>query len=256
MDAIVTAGGRIHGAWAEMEGVAVKAMLELDGATLLERTLEAVRGCRLVDRICVVGPREVEPTALRAGADLFAEEGETGIDNLLRGVNTLGAPGQVLCSASDLPFIRPSDIEDAIRLTPPDAELSYLVFSRREWEESFSSDGCFFVPLSDGEFTGGCVFVLDAGLLKRIEPVLQKAFSVRKSMTGMAGLFGPALVLRFILGRCVHRSLGPSTADLCRRTEVMLHCKSAVVRGCSPRLAADVDDQADWNAVRAASARL
>jgi len=256
MNATVVAGGRIQGIFAEQEGVTVKAMLALNGKSLLERTMEPFRECTLVGKICVVGPRDVEAIARRAGADRFVDEGSTGIDNVMRGIDALGAQGRVLCSASDLPFLRTEDIENMIRLTPRDAQLSYAVFSRVEWQASFRGGHSTFIPFSDGEFTGGCVFVLDAALLRRIEPVLQRAFAARKSVTGMAKLFGPTLTLRLIVGRSIHRSLGPSTDSVRRRTESMLGCKCAVVRGCSPRLAADVDDLDDWHAARRASAGL
>ena len=50
-DAVVLAGGR-----SSRLGGSPKALLQLDGSTLLRRTLEAVRGSR---RIAVVGPNDL-----------------------------------------------------------------------------------------------------------------------------------------------------------------------------------------------------
>jgi molybdopterin-guanine dinucleotide biosynthesis protein A len=250
MDAIVLAGGRIRGALADQEGASVKALLRLDGRTLLERTLSGLRGSRRVERVCVVGPDEARDVALRSGADLFVPEGGTGIDNLLRGMDELGADGRVLCCASDLPLITADDIDDLIARTPPDAQLGYVAFSRSEWQAAFPGGHSSFIPFSDGDFAGSGALVLDAALLRRIEPIVQKAFELRKSAAGMAGLFGVGLTLRFLLGLKVHRSLGPSTESVRRRTERLLGCRCAIVRGCSPRLMADVDDLDDWRYVR------
>lgn len=246
MDAIVMAGGRIQGDFAEREGVTIKALLALDGTTLLERTLQAIRGSRHVQRVCVVGPWEVEGLAGRAGADLFVEEQGSGIDNLLRGVKVLDPRDRVLCSASDLPFLRPQDVDTVIESSPGEAMVNYAIISRAEWEKVFPGARAMFVPLADGVFTGGCIHVVNAAVLQRVEPLLQRTFKARKSQTGMARLLGPALTLRLLSGRCLHPRLGPSTEEARRRAESLVGCRCAIIRGCSPRIAADVDDWEDW----------
>jgi CTP:molybdopterin cytidylyltransferase MocA len=256
MDAIVTAGGRIHGEFAEQEGLTIKALLALNGTTLLERTLRAVRRSRHVERICVVGPWEVEGCARGAGADLFVEEQGTGIDNLLRGIDALAAGGRVLCSASDLPFVRPEDVDAVIELSSPDAAVSYAIVSRAEWETMMPGARGMFIAFSDGVFTGGCIHVVDAGVLLRIEPLLQRTFKARKSQTGMARLLGAGLTLRLLAGRYLHPSLGPSTEHARGRAESLVGCRCAIVRGCSPRIAADVDDLEDWLYARDNADRL
>jgi len=246
MDAIVTAGGRIAGEFAAREGLTIKALLRLNGKTLLERTLCAIRGSHHVDRICVVGPWELEVLARKAGADLFVDEGITGMDNLISGIKALEAQGPVLCAASDLPFLRPEDVDDVVDRTPRDAQLGYVVLTRQQWDAVFPGAYAMFVPFSDGQFTGGCVHVLDAGVLRRIEPMAQRAFAARRSAVGMAGLLGVGLTLRLLCGLCLGHRLGPSTEDARRRAESVLGCRCAIVRGCSPHVAADVDSWEDW----------
>jgi GTP:adenosylcobinamide-phosphate guanylyltransferase len=256
MDAIVTAGGRIAGSFAAQEGVTIKALLRLNGQTLLERTLAAVRRSRHVDRLCVVGPWELEALAKNAGADLFVDEGITGIDNLIAAARALHARGPVLCSASDLPFIRPEDVDTVIELSPSEAAVSYSIIRREEWEAMFPGAHAMFVPLSDGVFTGGCIHIIDADALQRMEALLQRAFSARKSQTGMARLLGVGLTMRLLAGRHLHPRLAPSTEAARRRAETLVGCRCAIVHGCSPRIAADVDDLEDWLYVRGNADRL
>jgi CTP:molybdopterin cytidylyltransferase MocA len=256
MDAIVTAGGRIGGDFAQREGVTIKALLALNGTTLLERALRAIRESRHIERVCVVGPWEVEGLARQAGADLFVEEQGSGIDNLLRGLDALAPQDRILCSASDLPFVRGEDVDRIAELSLPEAMVNYAIISRPEWETMFPGARAMFVPLSDGVFTGGCMHVLDVALVRRIEPMLQRTFQARKSQTGMARLLGPGLVLRLLAGRYLHPRLGPSTEQARRRAESLLGCRCAILRGCSPRIAADVDDWEDWQYVRENARRL
>ncbi|MBI3948758.1 MAG: nucleotidyltransferase family protein [Armatimonadetes bacterium] len=257
MDAIVTAGGRIDGAFARETGTIIKALLPIAGSTLLARALAALRGSARIRRICVVGPPEVEPTALAAGADRFVPERATGIDNLLLGIEALAAEGPVVCSASDLPFLSADAVEELIERTPADAGLTYVAVTRAEWEQAFpDSPHGFYVPLADGEFTGGCVHVQNAGALRRIEPLVQRAFAARKSQVAMARLLGAGPLLRLVAGFLVSRRLAPSSEGLCRRVEALAGCRCAVVRGCRPTLAADVDSLADWRYACRVAARV
>jgi hypothetical protein len=120
------------------------------------------------------------------------------------------------------------------------------VVTRREWEAEFPGARATFYRLADGEFGGGGVFVLDSGALRRIEPMLQRAFAGRKSLLGMAAVLGSPLTVRCVLGHVIHSRFGPSTDQIRGRVEMLSGCRCAVVRGCSPRVKADVDDQEDW----------
>lgn len=249
MDAVILAGGRIGGAFARRTGVTIKALLELEGRPLLERTVTAVRGSRYLERICVIGPNQVEPLARQAGADLFVREQGTGIDNLIGGVAALEASGRILVSASDLPFLRSEDVDQLITCTPPLASLSYAIFTRGEWEAAFPGAPATFFALRDGDFTGGCLFVLDAPAVLGVEPQLQHAFRARKSPISMARILGARMTTQLILGR-LHRRLAPSTEDARRRVQRLTGVPCAVARGCSPRIKADVDNWHDWRYAR------
>lgn len=249
MDGIITAGGRLKGAFARQVGVSIKALMLLEGKTLLERTVSAMRGSRFIERVCVIGPAEVEAPARAAGADLFVLERTTGIDNMLAGIEALQSQGRVIQSASDLPFLTAGDIDDVAQKTPPDACLSYVVLERSEVEAEIDAPHATYIRFRDGEFTGGSVFALDAPTLRRIEPVLQRAFAARKSQVGMVRLLGPSLTLRMLLGQVVRGCL-PTTEDARRRVEQLIGCPCALVRGCSTGVARDVDNAEDWEDVQ------
>ncbi len=250
MDAIITAGGRIGGEFARQEGVTIKALLSLGSTTLLERTVGALRGSRHVERLCVVGPPEVEGPARAAGADAFALERTTGIDNLMAGLDALQARGRVLCAASDLPLVSASDVDDVVERTPAGAGLTYPVFTRDEWESAFPGSPATFITFADGEFTGSCVHVHDAAALRAIEPVLQRMFAARKSQVAMARILGAGLVVRMLAAHVLRLCARPSTEDARRRAEHLTGVPCALVRGCSPRIAADVDHASDWEYVK------
>ena len=88
-DVILPAGGRITGEFAQMAGVEIKALIDFDGETILRRTIHTLRATDRVGRIVVIGPQAALNEAQKAGANGLIIEGESGPDNILRGVRWL-----------------------------------------------------------------------------------------------------------------------------------------------------------------------
>jgi len=257
MDAVVTAGGRLTGAFAKESGVQVKALIELGGRTLLERTVSALAGSDRVDRIAVVGPKEVREVAEAAGATHYVPEEGSGIDNLMAGIRALKATGQIVMSTSDLVVVQPEDIDDLIGRVPASVALSYVVVTSEEFLTAFPKrENKHFVGLRDGQFVGGCVFVVDVGALQRIESELRAMFLARKVPVVLASFIGARVLLQFALARLLGRWVAPTTAELKARVERSLGCQAVIVRGASPRLALDVDTRKDWRFAAAHVAEL
>ncbi|MBC8101287.1 MAG: NTP transferase domain-containing protein, partial [Cytophagales bacterium] len=103
---MVTAGGRISGPFALAAGTTIKALVSMGGDTLLDRVLKALwESGRVQGPVVVVGP--VAVAELGSGATLV-EEGETGPQNMVRGLQTLSPTQQkgwaLLCTC-DLPLL-------------------------------------------------------------------------------------------------------------------------------------------------------
>ena len=111
MKAVVTAGGRIGGAFAELAGTSVKALVEIRGTTMLQRTIEALRAVGAT-RIAVVGGEEVR-NACAAFVERFINESHSGSENMLRALRAWPDDGEPLVYAtSDLPYVRADAVGD------------------------------------------------------------------------------------------------------------------------------------------------
>jgi molybdopterin-guanine dinucleotide biosynthesis protein A len=241
MDAIVLAGGASH--WA-LEGLAEgqpKALTRIGGLTLLEQVVAALRLSRGVERICVVAPETVRPLAADSGAALFVESGASAIGNIVAGAEALEASGAVLCVASDLPFLKPRDVDAVLDAWQPGHGICYPIVRRERWEVELPGAKATYVPLCDGEFVGTGVFILDVGVLARMQSAIGALFAARKSPAAMAKVFGPALALRFLAGKSLSRRLAPSLAQVVRRAEGLAGCSAMVLPECSSRMAFDID---------------
>src|SRR5687767_8614346 len=128
LDVILPAGGRISGTFAEAVGTEIKALIPLEGKTILRRTMETLRATGRVGRIVVIGAEEARAEAKAGGAEGVLEEGESGPENAFRGLEWLHAqsnPGShVLLMATDLPFLTPMGLNRFLDACPSEADLA------------------------------------------------------------------------------------------------------------------------------------
>ncbi len=249
IDAILPAGGRINGEMAREAGSEIKALLQLDDKTLLGRAIAALRQSSRIHRIVVIGPPELSTHAAAKEADIVLEEGDSGPENIFRGLNWLqenpnadensAQNRRVLLATTDLPFLTPASIADFLDKCAPQAQICVPVYTRHEFEACFPDEGGEYVRLSDGEWTAGCVFLLDGEALLRNRAHIEDIFAARKSQIAMARLLGPAFIARFLTRRL-------ALSHILSRCEHVLGCRGQIVRGCAPELAFDIDQPNEY----------
>lgn len=236
VNAILPAAGRISGDFAAEAGVELKALIELSGKTLLEHTIATLRATDCVDRIVVIGPEELTPAA--RGADIILPEGESGPDNIFRGLQWLhdsdgGHAERAMILTTDLPFLTPAAVTDFLAKCP-EMDLCLPVIRREAFEARFPDMTIDYVRLCDGEWTMGCAFLINPTSLIKNRSLLDRVFVARKSQLAMARLLGPFFIARFICGRL-------TMADIEQRCLKLLGCSGAAVMGCAAELALDID---------------
>jgi GTP:adenosylcobinamide-phosphate guanylyltransferase len=245
--AILPAGGRIAGGFADAAGVTIKTLIRgSDGQTLLARIIEALRKSGRVERIAVVGTHD-DPglRAAAARADTLLPEGDSGPDNIFRALDWLRAgsdsplPQRVLIVTTDLPFVTPDAIADLIDRCSPEADICVPVIERDEFERRFPGSINEWVRLRDGQWTIGGAFLVRPDALLRSRVQIDRAFAARKSQLAMARLLGPIFIARFLT-----RRLG--VADIEARCARILGCRGQAVRSAAPELAFDIDTVDDW----------
>lgn len=247
LPAVVTAGGRLKPEVAAVTGTDIKALAPVGGVPLLVRVVRVLRACPDVGRIVVVGPKqELQRVACEAGADDVLEETPTGPGNVQAGLAHVRAEAgehRVLLSASDVPFLTPDVLEtflgEAGRGTAGEADIVYPVITRADYDKAFPHSPNTWAKLAGVEYTGGSVFMVRPAALERNRELIARVFEARKSQRQMAALLGWGLALRFALGK-----LTVEAAE--KRASELTGCRCVALRPADPRLAADVDTQADY----------
>lgn len=238
IDVVLPAGGRISGEFADRAAVSVKALIEINGVTILQHTIETLRTCGRIGKIVVVGPDEVNATLADGLADKILPETSSGPENILKGLDWIerdgGAGRRSLILTTDLPFLTTGAIESFLDACPDQLDICAPVNTKQEFLERFPGSNNEYVRLGDGEWTMGCAFLVNPGSIIANHSRIDQVFQARKSQIGMAKLLGMAFVFRYLTG-------GLTIAQIEKRCQDILGCSAAAIRGASVELAFDLD---------------
>jgi MobA-like NTP transferase domain len=238
LKAVITAGGRIEGTFAEAAGTSVKALAPIRGSSMLQRIIDALRAAGAT-RVAVVGGGEVR-TACAAFVERFVDEGPTGSENLLRALRAWPEDGEpLLYATSDLPYVTAAAVADFTARLAPDRLTAALTefggFSAR-----FPEARGFGITLAGERVVNGGLFSVPSGSAERLAAVATRFFEARKRPWRMASLASPIALIRFLTGRL-------SVADLEAMATRVLGVPAQGLRGCAPELAFDVDTAVEYD---------
>jgi len=238
-NAFITAGGLISGEFAKNAGTHIKALIKIDGKSLLQRAVYALQESGVISKIALVAPEEMKNMPDVRGVDDFILADKSGVENILRGLRNFKDDKHVVLCASDLPFISANAVKDFIEKCPDDAAVCYPIFEREEIDPDIRPGIPSYIKLKDGHFTGGSIFRLETKVCIRRIDEIGKSFKNRKSAIRMASLLGWRFVIQLLLGRA-------KLENLVKRASEIVGAKCAVVRGCDPVITMDIDDEKSY----------
>lgn len=229
--AVITAGGRVDGAFAQALGTGVKALAPFGGSTLLERTIAAARKTG-IERIAVIGGAEVR-SACSHLVERVIDESPSGAENLLSALHAWDDDPPLLYLTSDMPFIGADSLSAFLRAAP-DGALAMPLTEWADFASRFPGAPPFGVTLAGERVVNGGAFLIPARSSQAIETFAVKFFDARKSVWKMARLTGPALLLQFVF-----RRLGISQLET--HAGRLLGIPAQAVRNAPAELAYDID---------------
>ena len=237
MKAVITAGGRIDGPFAQAAGTSVKALAPVRGTTMLSRTIESLRAVGAT-RIAVIGGSEVRAASAQQ-VERIVDESPSGAENLLRGLRAWPEDGEpLLFATSDLPYVTADAVGAFLDRTTVGA-LAVALAESAAFHARFPGASGFGITLAGERVVNGGVFSLPSGSTERIALVARRFFDARKQPWRMAGFVSPIVLLRFLLGRL-------SIAQLEAIAARVLQVPANAIRHCAPELAFDCDTDTDY----------
>ncbi len=238
VDAVLPAGGRIHGEYARVAGCTVKAMIPFGGETILSRTIKALKALPQPGRVVVIGPEETLEEARACGADASLLEGNSGPENIFKGIDWLQSgedpARKALIVTTDMPFVNASSLYELLNLCPPDADICVPLVRREPFEVVYPDLVRTDSRLADGYFRLGGAFLVDVDAMRAGRAHFESVFAARKSNLKMARLIGLQTALKYAAGKL-------STTDIVNKASSILHCRGAAVHDVDPVLGFDID---------------
>jgi CTP:molybdopterin cytidylyltransferase MocA len=245
MIAAITAGGRVEGQFARTIGSEVKALAPLRGGTLLDVVLAAAEasGAR---RVVLIGGGEIR--ARYAGrVDAIVAESPYGRENLRLALEAAGDE-ELLLLTSDLPFVEAAGVRGFLEHARGN-DVAMPLVSETAYRLAFPGAPKHETRVGGERVVNGCAFYFAPGAAPKTLAAAQQLFDARKSTWRMAQLLGPALLLRFALGRLRVEHVEARAAG-------KLGLRARAVRDQAPALCYDIDSLEDYRYALDFAARL
>jgi GTP:adenosylcobinamide-phosphate guanylyltransferase len=223
MIAVITAGGRVEGAFAHAIGTHVKALAPIGSGRLLDAAIDTSRLCG-ASSVAVVGDAEVG-SYCGARIDTLIPAVADGGENLAAALRSARSDEPLLLLTSDLPFLTAPALADFLARVG-DAEVAMPLALPAAYLTAYPG-------------VSGSVFYFAPGSAVRALEIARKLFAARKSLLRLATLLDGALLLRFCIGR-----LRVAHVEDYAARRFGIHARGVV--GSAPELCYDVDTLTDY----------
>lgn len=221
-------------------GVTDKALIELNGLSMLARVVAALRQAG-IGRIAVSAQADtVRAEAGRCGAEAIdAQVGPSA--STAAGLRALGAP--LIVTTGDHALLKPEWVRAFVEQVPAGCDVAVLLARRDAVQAAAPGSRRTYLRFADGDWSGCNLFYLATPRAEAAIRLWQSVEKDRKRPWRIVRRLGPVLLLRYLAGRL---TLAEAVAQLGRRAGVV-----AAAVPCPDGLAAvDVDKPADLDFVR------
>lgn len=220
-----------------------RAMVMIEGRTMLQRVIDALRGCPAVSRIAAVGDVAAD------GLDLVVEPETSLIANIKKGIEALKPNGPLLIATSDVPLLTAEAVGDFLeKASSLDVALAYPVIGRQTCESACPGLQRTYLKTAEGSFTGGNLMLVKPDFILNNWDVIAQAYEARKQVFRLARMIGLCVLARVLIGQLIPRTL--SLAYLEEAVSRLVGARVAAVVSDYPEIGEDVDKASDLQAVR------
>lgn len=227
-------------------GAAHKALIDIEGRTMIERVADAVQASGAVDQVVVACRKGGCVAAALAGEIPLAEAVDpTFLGGMQAGFDAMPDVDRALLVTCDMPLLTPEAVRhfaDEAR-AHTEADMVYAMVEVERTRQAYPETRRTAIRLKEGNYTAAGVTVVTRRFVEECGPLVMAAFGARKSKIAMARILGGSFLIRFALGML-------SVDDVVRRAEELLRCGCATVNLPFAECGFDVDSEADLIAAR------
>ncbi len=251
MDCIVTAGG-LPGPddpLYEYTQGKPKALLDMEGRTMLERVMDALQSAQHVDRIVLVGLEDDMGMQFLKPIDKYLPDHGSLVGNVLAGLSWLQEDKpdleNVLFCSSDLPAITAANVDSFVESCEPfDKGIYYILLPKEALEARFPGSKRTYVKLKGMEVAGGDMAIAKAAMADSNEELWRTLTNARKHAWKLASTIGISFLLKYLFHQL-------SIEDIERKAGQIIGQPGRIVTDAPAEIAMDVDKPAQLELIRA-----
>lgn len=241
MKALVLAGSRGGSdPVADYAGVGHKALITLQGRTLLRRVIDALRDAGATQIAVSCNDPAVALEADAARADPLPPTPSPS-QSVLEAADELGTP--LLVTTADHALLEGEWVRRFLADIPPGTDVAALMAERAVIERDAPGTRRTYLRLADGHWSGCNLFYLATPRSLAVIELWKRVEAERKRPWRMARLLGWGMLLRYVTGRL-------TLADAGKRLGELAGVNAVVVASPFGLAAVDVDKPADLDLVR------
>ena len=244
VDAIILGGGSALRAGEK----SAKCLVDVGGKPMVEWVLDALDEAVSVGLVVLLLPQGAEHPAWPDKVDAVLDAGDSVSENIQTGIDHFGGSGWVLLVMADIPLLSAEAIDDYVRRCQGvQADAYYSIVDMRNVREQFPDTKRTTMRLTDGEFTGGNVFLIKKECFSVLRVNGERAFARRKSPVRLLLMLGFGFVFRLFTRRL-------SVRELEAKASALLGVKVVAIQTPFASIGVDVDKDSDLILAEAALA--
>ncbi len=256
MDCVVVAGG-IPGPedplYAYTQG-RPKALLDMEGRTMLERVMDALQTASHVERLVVVGLDGDLGMRFQRPVDVFLPDHGSMVANVLAGVKWLRRDRPdieaVLFCTADIPTTTGAIVDEFIdRCRPFDAGVYYILVTKEAMESRFPASNRTYVKFKGVDAAGGDMAVASVAVADANEELWETLSNARKHAWKLARIVGFSTLVKYLTRRL-------SLDDVTRKAASIINYPVEIVLDPPAELAMDADKPEQVDMLRAELRRM
>lgn len=239
MKALVLAGTAQENELSSHSGVKNKSFIHLGGKTVLAYILKALKQVNGISDIIVVGPVEdLKPLQKDYSFEIVPEEGSIA-KNVYAPYRQGLLQGPFLLVTGDIPLITKESMEDFLeQCRPYDLDFYYPIISREAIMAHYPTTKRTYVPLKEGTFTGGNIFIARAEKIEECLPKVEDFIRLRKSFSKMVSKLGVSFLFKYITHQLV-------IEDMIQRFRVLFGVEARAIKSSYAEIGTDLDKVTD-----------
>lgn len=214
-----------------------KALIKIKDRYMISYVIDALRDSGKIDKIAVVGDRE--KLQCIDGIDILIDQGNSIIENIVKGIEPFKNDRRVLILTCDIPMLTKEAVIDFVEQSEAlNADLCYPIVKREDNERKFPDAKRTYAKIKEGTFTGGNIFYINPQIVDACIEAAKQFIAFRKKPWKLGQLLGFKILILFAFGRV-------TISQLERKVSELFNINAKAVISKYPEIGNDVDKDED-----------